>query len=65
MPEGNSAKVADARQLLVERIASSRHLNRSARLRNLLLYLANRVVEDEAGEIHEQEVRMITVVHRD
>ena len=55
MARGNGVKV-DARRLLVERVASSRYVNRSARLRDLLLYLTDRVLEDETGEIHEQEV---------
>src|SRR5882724_526824 len=49
-------KTAEARKLLVERVASSRHINRSARLRDLLLYLTNRVLDEDASEIHEQEV---------
>jgi hypothetical protein len=52
----NGVKTMDARRLLAERIASSRYVNRSARLRDLLLYLSDRVLDDEAGEIHEQEV---------
>jgi hypothetical protein len=52
----NGVKTENARRLLAERIASSRYLNRSARLRDLLLYLSDRVLEGEAGEIHEQEV---------
>jgi len=56
MSQGQGIKVADARRLLVERVAHSPYLNRSARLRDLLLYLTDRVLEDEAGEIHEQEV---------
>src|SRR5689334_2887496 len=56
MPRGNGTATADARLLLVERIAASRYLSRSARLRDLLLYLASSVVENEAEEIHEQEV---------
>jgi hypothetical protein len=51
-----SRKMADARRLLVNRVAASRYINRSARLRDLLLYLAERVVEDDIAEIHEQEV---------
>jgi hypothetical protein len=50
------AGTEDARRLLVERVAASRYINRSARLRDLLLYLADRVLEGDAGEIHEQEV---------
>jgi hypothetical protein len=56
MSQGNELKVADARKLLVERIAASRYLNRSARLQDLLAYLSERVLEGDAGEIHEQEV---------
>jgi len=56
VPQGGSVKIADARRLLVERVVSSRYLSKSARLRDLLLYLSDRVVDHEAGEIHEQEV---------
>jgi hypothetical protein len=48
--------VAEDRRLLVERVAASSYFNRSARLRALLVYLTNRVLEDETAEIHEQEV---------
>ena len=48
----NGVKTVDARRLLAERIASSRYVNRSARLRDMLLYLSDRVLEGEAGEIH-------------
>src|SRR4051794_6134582 len=47
---------AEDRKLLIERVSSSRYLNRSARLRDLLLYLTTRVLEEDAFEIHEQEV---------
>jgi hypothetical protein len=56
MSQGNGVKIIEARRLLVERIASSSYFNRSARLRELLLYLNERVLEDGADEIHEQEV---------
>src|ERR1051326_409639 len=56
MSQGHGVKVADSRRLLVERVASSSYLIRSARLRDLLLYVTDRVLEDEASEIHEQEV---------
>jgi hypothetical protein len=56
MSQGHGVKIADARRLLVERVSLSPYLNRSARLRDLLIYLADRVLEDDAGEIHEQEV---------
>jgi hypothetical protein len=46
----------DSRKLLVERVASSRYIGRSARLRALLVYLCEQVLEHDAQEIHEQEV---------
>ncbi len=56
MSQGSELKVGEDRRLLVERVAASSYLNRSARLRDLLVYLTDRVFEDEAAEIHEQEV---------
>ncbi|MEO7142296.1 MAG: hypothetical protein ABI165_02210 [Bryobacteraceae bacterium] len=56
MPRTDGGKTGDGRRLLVERIAVSRYLKRSARLRDLLLYVSGRVLECEAVEIHEQEV---------
>ena len=41
---------------LVERIARSRCFTKSARLRDMLLYLSTRAFEDKADQIHEQEV---------
>ncbi len=49
-------QLKDARKQLVERVAASRYFGKSARLRDLLLYLCNRVLDDEAAEIHEPEV---------
>ncbi len=46
----------DTRKLLVERVAASRYIGRSARLRDLLVYVCDRVLEHGAHEIHEQEV---------
>jgi len=56
MSQGNGTRIADARRLLVERVAASSYLNRSARLRDLLHYLAERVLDEDAGEIREHEV---------
>jgi hypothetical protein len=56
MAQSNAEKLIDERKLLVERVASSRYVNRSTRLRDLLLYLTGRVLDDETCEIHEQEV---------
>ncbi|HEV2687863.1 MAG TPA: hypothetical protein VGV35_04890, partial [Bryobacteraceae bacterium] len=51
----NEAKVDEQRRLLIERVAASRYITKSARLRDLLLYLAERAAEG-SGEIHEQEI---------
>ena len=56
MSQANVVKPTEDRKLLVERVASSRYVNRSARLRDLLVYLATRVLEEDVDEIHEQEV---------
>lgn len=56
MPKSNVAEAADARRMLVDRIAASPYVKRSARLRDLLLYLSDRVLQGDADEIHEQEV---------
>src|SRR5438309_198059 len=56
MSRMNVLPALDARRALVERVAASRYVNRSARLRDLLVYLSSRVLDEEADEIHEQEV---------
>src|SRR5579884_498086 len=56
MPQENGIKIAAARRELVDRIAASAYLSRSVRLRELLVYLTDRVLEGEAAEVHEQEV---------
>lgn len=43
------------RKLLVDRIAQSRYIAKSARLCDLLVYLTGRVLDQGALEIHEQE----------
>lgn len=52
----HTTRVEDAHRLLVERVAASRYIAKSARLRDLLVYLCDRVLEEGAAEIHEQEV---------
>lgn len=49
-------KIQDQRRRLVDRIAASAILKRSARLHDLLVYLAHRVLDEQAEQIHEQEV---------
>jgi hypothetical protein len=56
MAQGNGIRIADARRSLVERVSASSYFNRSARLRDLLHYLTERVLEDESCEIREHEV---------
>lgn len=57
MAKASSLQIAsDARARLIERIVQSRYIARSARLRDLLEYLCDRVVTEGALEIHEQEV---------
>ena len=51
-----TAKDVAACRSLVERLGASKYLNKSARLRDLLLYLSARVLDEDATEIHEQEV---------
>jgi hypothetical protein len=47
---------SDTHAQLIERIAQSRYFAKSARLRDLLEYLCDRVLNEGAAEIHEQEV---------
>jgi hypothetical protein len=56
MSQGPELKTMEGRRLLIERVVSSSYINRSARLRDLLIYLTDRVLDDETLEIHEQEV---------
>jgi hypothetical protein len=52
----DSTKTDSSQKLLVDRVAASRYINKSARLRDLLLYLCDRAWEGPAEEIHEQEI---------
>src|ERR1700733_11695152 len=56
MSQANGVRIADERRLLVERVSASSYFNRSARLRDLLHYLTERVLEDESCDIREHEV---------
>ena len=49
MSQVNVSKSAEERKLLIERVVASRYVNRSARLRDLLLYLTTRVLEEDAS----------------
>ncbi len=46
----------DTRRLLVDRVVASRYIGKSTRLRSLLLYLCDQVLEHNATDIHEQGV---------
>lgn len=54
--EHTTASVEDERWALVHRIVSSRHLLKAPQLREILLYLARRVLNDNATAISEQEI---------
>ena len=56
MSTKNAVGIAESRRLLVQRVASSACLSKSARLRELFFYLCERVLDEAAGEIHEHEV---------
>jgi len=56
VPGESAAGAIDSRKLLVERLASSSYLNKSARLRDMFLYLCERVLDHSVEVIHEQEV---------
>jgi hypothetical protein len=48
-----TSRIDEGRRLLVERVAASRYITKSARLRDLLIFLCEHPGD---GEIHEQEV---------
>lgn len=54
--EHTTAAAEDERWALVHRIVSSRHLLKAPQLREILLYLARRVLNDNATTISEQEI---------
>ena len=54
--EHTTAAVEDERWALIHRIVSSRHLLKAPQLREILLYLARRVLDDNATAIGEQEI---------
>lgn len=56
MPRNSVPDTKETRRLLVRQVAASSYLSRSSRLRDMFMYVCNRVVEDAADEIHEQEV---------
>ena len=46
----------DRRRQLVQQVASSPYFSKSARLREMFIYVCDRVLDHEVDEIHEQEV---------
>jgi hypothetical protein len=56
MPKATVSDVKEQRKQLVQQVASSQYFAKSARLREMLLYVCDRVLDHEVGEIHEQEV---------
>jgi hypothetical protein len=51
-----SGPSAEERWALLQRIASSEHFSRSARLRDFLLYVGKQSLKPNAPEVHEQEI---------
>ncbi len=56
MARADGVRMEDATKVLVERISSSRYFSKSARLRDMLLYVSGRAFDGKPGQIHEQEV---------
>jgi hypothetical protein len=52
----NLSDAKDRKRLLVEQVASSAYFSKSARLREMFIYVCDRVLDHEVDEIHEQEV---------
>ena len=51
-PRKDSGSTIDNRKLLVERLASSSYLNKSARLHDMFLYLCERVLDHSVEVAH-------------
>ncbi len=62
-PEISSDVQGDARWVLIERIAASRHLKSSPRLRDFLFYIADCAIREAPEEATEQQIG-IRVFHR-
>lgn len=52
----NLSDAKDRKRLLVDQVASSAYFSKSARLREMFIYVCDRVLDHEVDEIHEQEV---------
>ena len=52
----NLSDAKDRKRLLVEQVASSAYFSKSARLREMFIYVCDRVLDHQVDEIHEQEV---------
>ena len=48
--------IKERRRQLVDQIASSPYFSKSARLRDMFVYVCDRVLDHDVDEIHEQEV---------
>jgi hypothetical protein len=46
----------EERSALLQRVLWSRHIEKSVRIRDLLVYVSDRVLQDPNAEIHEQEI---------
>jgi hypothetical protein len=62
-PEISSAVQGDTRWVLIERIAASRHLKSSSRLRDFLFYVADCAIRESPEDATEQQIG-VRVFHR-
>jgi hypothetical protein len=56
MAKTTGSDLKDRRRLLVDQVASSPYFSKSVRLREMFIYVCDRVLDHEVDEIHEQEV---------
>jgi hypothetical protein len=56
MPKTIVTDLKEQRRQLVQQVASSPYFAKSARLREMFIYVCDRVLDHEVAEIHEQEV---------
>ncbi len=56
MAKTNISDAKDRKRLLVDQVASSAYFSKSARLREMFIYVCDRVLDHDVDEIHEQEV---------
>ena len=53
---GLSASILEERRALLQRVLWSRQIEKSARIRDFLVYVCERALREPSVEIHEQEI---------